>query len=703
MPDHKAIKVALVGNPNTGKTSLFNQLTGLNQKVGNYPGITVDKKVGKALLKGETYASIVDLPGTYSINPTSIDENIVLQTLLDSKHQDFPDVIVVVADIENIKRNLLLYSQIKDLQIPTILAINMADELQKKGVEIDVEQLKDELKGEVVLISARKNLGIDELKEAILAHDQLDTSPIAKISDRIDKAYFEELNAKFPDISLYRTWLYITQLDDFSDLNSEQTELINSYKKEVDRLKKYQHKETILCYQQINGILKKTYKVDRSKARDLRSRLDRVLTHKVFGYVIFAVILMMIFQSIFDWASVPMGYIDAFFADLSLTVQQLLPAGSFADLLSQGVIPGIGGIVIFIPQIAILFLFVSILEETGYMSRVVFLMDKIMRRFGMSGKSVVPLISGTACAIPAVMAARNISGWKERLITILVVPFVTCSARLPVYAIIIALIIPDDRVLGIFSLQGLTLLGLYLLGFLMAVASGYFLHKTLKVESRSFFLIEMPDYKLPSLKNVFYTVVEKTKAFVFGAGKIILAISIILWFWASNGPASYKSAEKDFAEQHQTMVDGESNYDEALASYKLEHSYIGVMGKAIEPAIQPLGYDWKIGIALISSFAAREVFVGTLATIYSVGTDDEENSTIKQRMAEEVNEKTGEKLFNLPVGMSLLIFYAFAMQCISTLAIVKRETNSWKWPLIQLVGMGLIAYIASFITFTILN
>lgn len=703
MPDHKAIKVALVGNPNTGKTSLFNQLTGLNQKVGNYPGITVDKKVGKALLKGETYASIVDLPGTYSINPTSIDENIVLQTLLDSKHQDFPDVIVVVADIENIKRNLLLYSQIKDLQIPTILAINMADELQKKGVEIDVEQLKNELKGEVVLISARKNLGIDELKEAILSHEQLDTSPIAKISDRIDKAYFEELNAKFPDISLYRTWLYITQLDDFSDLSSEQSELINSYKKEVDRLKKYQHKETILRYQQINGILKKTYKVDRSKARDLRSRLDRVLTHKVFGYVIFAVILMMIFQSIFDWASVPMDYIDAFFADLSLTVQQLLPAGSFADLLSQGVIPGIGGIVIFIPQIAILFLFVSILEETGYMSRVVFLMDKIMRRFGMSGKSVVPLISGTACAIPAVMAARNISGWKERLITILVVPFVTCSARLPVYAIIIALIIPDDRVLGIFSLQGLTLLGLYLLGFLMAVASGYFLHKTLKVESRSFFLIEMPDYKLPSLKNVFYTVVEKTKAFVFGAGKIILAISIILWFLASNGPASYKTAEKDFAEQQQTMADTESNYNEALASYKLEHSYIGVMGKAIEPAIQPLGYDWKIGIALISSFAAREVFVGTLATIYSVGTDDEENTTIKQRMAEEVNEKTGEKLFNLPVGMSLLIFYAFAMQCISTLAIVKRETNSWKWPLIQLVGMGVIAYIASFITFTILN
>ena len=546
MPEHKAIKVALVGNPNTGKTSLFNQLTGLNQKVGNYPGITVDKKVGKALLSEDCYASIVDLPGTYSINPTTIDENIVLQTLLNKEHDDFPDVIVVVADIENIKRNLLLYSQIKDLEIPTILAINMADQLSKKGVEIDIEQLKIELKSEVVLISARKNLGIDALKKVILDHKSLDTSPLAHISGKIDKDYFQELKRSFPSLSLYKAWLYVTQLEQYHDLTEKEVTVIKTYKQDSSKLKKYQHKETIYRYQQINSILKKTYKVDKSKARDLRSKLDRVLTHKIFGYVIFAVILMMIFQSIFDWASIPMDYIDSFFAELSSMTQEILPAGRLTDLISQGIIPGIGGIVIFIPQIAILFLFVSILEETGYMSRVVFLMDKIMRRFGMSGKSVVPLISGTACAIPAVMAARNISGWKERLITIMVVPFVTCSARLPVYAIIIALIIPQDRVLGFFSLQGLTLLGLYLLGFAMAMISGYLLHKTLKVEGKSFFLIEMPDYKLPSLKNVFYTVIEKTKAFVFGAGKIILAISIILWFLASNGPAAFDNAEENF-------------------------------------------------------------------------------------------------------------------------------------------------------------
>jgi ferrous iron transport protein B len=523
---------------------------------------------------------------------------------------------------------------------------------------------------------------------------------LAKISHRIDKEYFDQLDKDFPRWDRYKTWLCLTQMLDIPEMNEQEADLMRSYRSDTDKLKRYQHKETIFRYQQISDILKKNYSVDKSKARDLRSRLDRILTHKVFGYVIFALILMLIFQSIFDWASVPMDFIDALFADLSQRVKEILPPGRLTDLLAEGVVPGIGGIVIFIPQIAILFLFVSILEETGYMSRVVFLMDKIMRHFGMSGKSVVPLISGTACAIPAVMATRNISGWKERLITILVVPFTTCSARLPVYAILIALIIPEERVLGVFSLQGLTLLALYLLGFSAAVLSGYFLHKVLKISSKTFFLMEMPDYKVPSIKNVFYTVVEKTKAFVFGAGKIILAISVVLWFLASTGPDAFDNAEAVF--ETEKVGTNSGNYEAELASYKLENSYIGVMGKAMEPAIKPLGYDWKIGIALISSFAAREVFVGTLATIYSVGDDDEDNSTIKQRMAAEINEDTGKPLFNFPVGMSLLVFYAFAMQCVSTLAVVKRETKTWKWPLLQLIGMGAFAYIASFLTYSAL-
>ncbi|MCK4562614.1 MAG: ferrous iron transport protein B, partial [Flavobacteriaceae bacterium] len=575
-------------------------------------------------------------------------------------------------------------SQIKDLQIPTILAINMADQMDKKGITIDLELLKKELKSEVVLISARKNQGIDHLKKVLENYKTINTSALANISDKIDAVYFDELKKAFPNFPLYRTWLSITQEKYFDHLNEKEKEKLRNYKKDTEKLKKYQHKETIFRYKQINDILKKTYQIDRSQANDLRSKLDKILTHKIWGYVIFALILMLIFQSIFDWASVPMDYIDIFFANLSTWARGVLPVGMFTNLIVEGIIPGIGGIVIFIPQIAILFLFVAILEETGYMSRVVFLMDKIMRRFGMSGKSVVPLISGTACAIPAVMAARNISGWKERLITILVVPFTTCSARLPVYAIIIALIIPQQRILGVFSLQGLTLLALYFLGFGSALLSGYLLHHVLKVKSKSFFVIEMPNYKLPSLKNVFYTVVEKTKAFVFGAGKIILAISIILWFLASNGSESFDNSEEIFKNKVEASNLTTEEYQQQLASFKLEQSYIGVMGKAIEPAIKPLGYDWKIGIALISSFAAREVFVGTLATIYSVGSDDENNTTIKQRMAAEINLETGKPLFNFPAGMSLLVFYAFAMQCVSTLAIVKRETNSWKWPLLQL-------------------
>ncbi len=704
MSDKKTINVALIGNPNTGKTSLFNQLTGLNQKVGNYPGVTVDKKEGTSKLSENLKAVVTDLPGTYSINPTSLDESIVLKTLLNHRSDKTPDVIAVIADIENLKRNLLLFSQIKDLKIPTILVINMADQMKRKGITLNLELLQEELGNEVVLISVRKDKGIEPVKQAVIeSYEKAKASSLCNINNRIDPEFFEKLKQINPKYSIYELWLMITQ-NSFPDaITEEEKEELLAFKNNSQNLKKYQHKETIYRYQKINEILKKTYSVDKSKATDLRARLDKVFTHKIFGYVLFFGILLLIFQSIFDWASVPMDFIDASFADLSSYLKERLPEGVLNSLITEGIIPGIGGIIIFIPQIAILFLFVAVLEETGYMSRVVFLMDKIMRRFGMSGKSVIPLISGTACAIPAVMATRNISGWKERLITILVTPFTTCSARLPVYAILIALIIPNKKVFGFLSLQGLTLLSLYILGFATAVIAAIILHKTLKVKSTSFFVIEMPDYKLPSLKNVLLDVVEKTKAFVIGAGKIILAISIILWFLASNGPQSFRDAEKNVIENLANRQLSQEELDQKIASAKLENSYIGIMGKTIEPAIEPLGYDWKIGIALISSFAAREVFVGTLATIYSVESDDDDTSTIKERMASEVNPETGGKRFNFPVGMSLLVFYAFAMQCMATLAIVKRETKSWKWPMIQLFGMGALAYLSSFIVFQILS
>ena len=702
----KTINVALIGNPNTGKTSLFNELTGLNQKVGNYPGVTVDKKEGQVKLQGNLKAIITDLPGTYSINPTSLDETIVLKTLLNSKTEKTPDVIVVVADVENLKRNLLLFSQVKDLEIPTVLAINMADQMKRKGITIDLKLLQKELSNEVVLLSVRKEpeLGVEEVKKAILkTYNSAKAFPLCNVNNRIDPAYFDRLKEINPKYSIYELWLMITQNSFPDKISEDEKKALITFKNDSKNLKKYQHKETIYRYQKINEILKKTYLADRSKATDLRAKLDNVFTHKIFGYILFFTLLLLIFQSIFDWASLPMDFIDTLFANLSSYVNKTMSPGVLNNLISEGIIPGVGGIIIFIPQIAILFLFVSLLEETGYMSRVVFLMDKIMRRFGMSGKSVIPLISGTACAIPAVMATRNISGWKERLITILVTPFTTCSARLPVYAIIIALIIPDKKIFGILNLQGLTLLSLYILGFATAIIAAVILHKTLKIKNTSFFVVEMPDYKLPSLKNVFFDVIEKTKAFVFGAGKIILSISIVLWFLASNGPQAFTEVEKNIKEKTISQEISEVKLNQMIASAKLENSYIGIMGKSIEPLIKPLGYDWKIGIALISSFAAREVFVGTLATIYSVESDDDDITTIKQRMNSEINLETNSKRFNFPVGMSLLVFYAFAMQCMATLAIVKRETKSWKWPLIQFVGMGVLAYICSFIVFQTLS
>ncbi|TDQ32570.1 ferrous iron transport protein B [Zeaxanthinibacter enoshimensis] len=739
----KNINVALIGNPNTGKTSVFNQLTGLKQKVGNYPGITVEKKEGICKLPRGVKAHILDLPGTYSLNTTSLDESVVVELLLNKNDKDYPDVAVVVSDVENLKRNLLLFTQIKDLKIPAILVINMADRMSRKGISLDIELMEEKLNTKIALVSTRKNIGIERIKELIADYKNLSREPNVNAS-LIAPDYFERLKKTFPNEDLYKLWLVITQDVNFMPIQKKRFKEETSFDiKSKSELKRLQQKETILRYQFINGILKETYKVDLQAAKGFRATLDKILTHKVFGYVIFFMILLLIFQAIYDWSSYPMDFIDEQFAAASEWVKDTLPPGVFTNLIAEGILAGIGGIVIFIPQIAFLFLFIALLEESGYMSRVVFLMDRVMRPFGLSGKSVVPLISGTACAIPAVMATRNIENWKERLITILVTPFTTCSARLPVYLIIIALVIPEGRLFGL-GYQALALMSLYLIGFAAAILSAMILNKVLNIRSRSFFVVEMPNYKIPLFKNVFYTVVEKTKSFVYGAGKIILAISIVLWFLGSNGYSddfqnaesivTERIAEKGLSDPSEAYIDEklesysrqlrdslpaanrmvidlaveekrddlqERVIGQEIASYKLEHSYIGYLGKAIQPIVKPLGYDWKIGIAVLTSFAAREVFVGTLATIYSVGSDEEE--TIKNRMAAERWPDTGKPLFNLASGISLLLFYAFAMQCMSTLAIVKRETNSWKWPMYQLVFMSLFAYIVALIAYQILK
>ena len=701
----RQINVALVGNPNTGKTSVFNSLTGLNQKVGNYPGITVEKKEGVCKLSRMLKAHILDLPGTYSLNASSLDEDVAIKLLLNKNDKDYPDVVVVVSDIENLKRNLLLFTQIKDLGLPTILAINMADRMEKKGIRIDVEALEAKLNTKIALVSARKNLGFDKLKELISNYKMLSTESCCEIT-HIDSAYFENLEKAYPNQNIYKLWLIINNDVNFGDLNRNPIEnkTQDFTPKSKSELKHLQQKEVIARYLFINKSLKATLTKDINAAKGLRASLDRLLIHKFWGYFIFALILLLIFQAIYNWSAFPMDLIDLGFANLSELTKQHLPDGQFTRLIAEGIIPGIGGIVIFVPQIALLFLFISLLEESGYMSRVVFLTDRIMKKFGLSGKSIVPLVSGTACAIPAVMASRNIENWKERLITILVIPFTTCSARLPVYLIIISLVIPDENLLGFLNYQGLVLFFLYFLGFGMALFSAWLLHLIMKNSKKTYFVIEMPDYKLPIFKNVVITVVDKTKSFVFGAGKIILAISIILWVLASYGPNEKFSKAEQIVNEEITVENLTLSAEEVntkIASHKLRYSYIGYMGKAIEPVVQPLGYDWKIGIAVITSFAAREVFVGTLATIYSVGSENEE--TIKQRMSKEVNPVFGGKLFNFASGISLLLFYAFAMQCMSTLAVVKRETNTWKWPILQLVIMSAFAYVVSLIAFQLLK
>jgi ferrous iron transport protein B len=682
------IKVALVGNPNVGKTSVFNTLTGLNQKVGNYPGITVDKKTGNTRLPNGVKAKVIDLPGLYSTKPSSKDEEVVLETLFNSKNEYHPDVVVVVAEIENLKRNLFLFTQVKDLGFPTILAINMADQMSKKGIELNIETLSETLKTEVVLVSTRTGQGIDELKGAISRYSEINTDSILDLKS-IDEKVFENLS--------YKAWISRSQGVSFEGISVPKDNLFES------DIKRIQQRESIKRYQLITEALKSSYSKDNNLATGFRAKADKILTHPVWGYVIFFAAMLLVFQAIFSWAGVPMDWIDEQFTSLSSWVSSSLPEGKFTELLAEGIIPGIGGVIIFIPQIAILFMFISILEESGYMSRVVFLMDKVMRPFGLSGKSVVPLISGVACAIPAIMSARNIENTKERLITMLVTPFATCSARIPVYVIIISLVIPDEKVFGFIGLQGLVMTVMYFLGFLTALLGALLLKKLIKSTTKSYLIIEMPQYRWPLFKNVFSTVIEKTRAFVEGAGKIILALSILLWFLGSHGPsATFGNAEEIVTQQFADKGLSEDEIQDEVQGYKLRSSYIGIIGSGIEPVFRPLGYDWKISIAVLTSFAAREVFVGNLATLYNIGSQGEEEVRVVERMREEVRPD-GNKMFDLATGVSLLLFYAFAMQCISTIAIMRRETNSWKWTIIQVVFMTGLAYFSAMAAYYLLK
>ncbi len=649
------MRIALVGNPNSGKTSVFNQLTGLNQRVGNYPGITVDKKIGR--LKKHPEIEVLDLPGTYSIYPKSSDEVVVSEVLTSRENPDHPDLVVVIADVTNLERNLLIYTQINDLGIPVILALNMMDLGRKSGLQLDLEKIRELFHpADLVEINARKGEGIDQLIQSIA-----DFKPSNNSSEEIIP---EEFN-----------------LDYFSVPDFEE-----------------QSRRASVRYKKIRQML--AFSKVKEANRLTRNRRDKVLTHPIFGYLFFLIILLLIFQAVYAWAEWPMDLIDNVFLTLSQAVKSSLPEGPLTNLIAEGIIPGIGGVVIFIPQITLLFTFIFILEESGYMARIVFIMDRLMRPFGLNGRSVVPLISGVACAIPAIMATRTIENWKERLITIMVTPLMSCSARLPVYTLLIALVVPDVSI-WIFNLKGLVLLGLYLIGTVAALMAAIVFRYIIRSKARSFLVMELPSFRMPRWNNLTVTILEKVKIFVFEAGRVILAISVILWVLASYGPPG----RMDSAVERLTMSEypDEAQYEKQVSSTRLANSYIGILGNAIEPVIRPLGYNWQIGIALITSFAAREVFVGSMATIYSVGEDFEADESLLQRMKNEQNPVTGEKVYTLASGISLMIFYAFAMQCMSTLAIVLRETKSWKWPLIQLGYMTLLAYVSALITFQLLN
>lgn len=701
------LKIALVGNPNTGKSTLFNLLTGLNQKIGNFPGITVDKKVGYCKLPDQRQAEVIDLPGTYSLYPKSKDERIVFQVLADQTNSSHPDLIVLVADTTNLRRNLLLYSQVADLGLPVILVLNMTDMAKKEGLTVNVDLLSQRLGIQVVAISARSNAGLDALKLAISNSTSISTQlPGTDIHvlapDAINKAKLA-LQTENDYIALQ----LLHQHASLESLSSETHKELENIKNDTGfESSKQQAAETIARYRYLSTVLSGIIEDTGAKRKFIFSdKLDAVLTNRFWGFIIFIAILFFIFNSIFSWSSYPMELIEASFAWLTSYGHAHLPDGILTNLFLDGILAGLGGVVIFIPQIAILFAFISILEDTGYMARVTFMMDKVMSKFGLSGKSVVPMIGSLACAVPSIMSARNIESWKDRIITIMVSPLVSCSARLPVYTLLISLIIPEKHVFGFINLQGLTLMGMYVISILAAILVAFVMKFLIKAKEKSYFIMELPVYRMPRWKNVIFTMYEKAKTFVFEAGKVIIAISIILWVLATYGPPKrMEQVETKYAKIEASKDSVQiSTLERDKAAERLENSYAGILGQTIEPVIRPLGFDWKIGIALITSFAAREAFVGTMATIYSVEGGGENATTIRTRMLAAKDANTGLPIFTFATGFSLMLFYAFAMQCMSTVAVVHRETKSWKWPLIQIAYMTGMAYIASLIAYQFLK
>ncbi len=739
-PRFSTPRIALVGNPNAGKSSLFNALTGLRAKVGNFPGVTVDKKEGAALLAPGHRASILDLPGTYSLYPKSADERVATEVLLDPRSPDRPDAVLVIADASSLKRTLLFCTQVIDLGLPTVVVLTMVDIARSRGISVDTAALERGLGVPVVAVNPRRGRGLPQLKKVLVELGKREEErgknegavsaglerPLSheasggEASSVIGNPHYSALFPLFSSLPWLRELQSLTAArtpyaalhmaagwGEWPFLSAAQRIRIPALLDEAGFNKtKTQADEVVARYARIGKIMDAAVAEVTPLQRHLRTdRLDKVLLHPLWGNAILIAVLTLLFQSIFWLAEYPMTWVERGFAALGEGLGRVLPAGWLTSLFLAGILPGFGGVAVFVPQIAILFLFITVLEDSGYMARISFLTDRLLRSVGLGGRSVMPLVSGMACAVPAVMAARTIASPKERLITILVTPLMSCSARLPVYTVLIALVIPDTRVLGIFSLKGIVLMGLYLLGFFTALIVARVLSYLVKAAERTTFLMELPVYRAPRWKTVVGTMWEKSRVFVRDAGKIILIVSVLLWALASYGPPGAVQKAQERARAAILAGPGPVRpraLDEAAAAAKLEASYAGHLGKAIEPVIRPLGYDWKMGIALITSFAAREVFVGTMATLYSVGEDTPDGTTLRGKMRA-ARTPDGRPAYSLATGLSLLLFYAFALQCTSTLAVVRRETRSWKWPVIQFLYMGALAYVSALVVYQLLK
>lgn len=682
--------IVLTGNPNSGKSSLFNALTGLNQKVGNFPGVTVDKKEGNFLVAQTNYC-LIDLPGTYSLYPRRADEWVAYKVLMQQDSNLKPNLIVVALDASNLKRNLLFCSQIIDLKIPVVASLTMTDIAERKGITIDINGLQQKLGIPIVEVNPRKGKGIENLKKII--HQTLKQQTLPSKENFIDLEQILTKEEASLNISYRQLHLLINQ----KQLSNAETIDLPAV---TINASKTQAQEVILRYQRINQIMQQFVKEPNPLEKKIfTDKLDNILLHRVWGYGILLAVLFLLFQSVFWLAQFPMDGIEWSFSFLTTNLSSVMPENKLTNLLLNGIIAGLSGILVFVPQIMILFGLITIIEDTGYMARISFLSDKLMRKVGLNGKSVMPMISGFACAVPAIMSARNIENRKERLLTIFVTPLMSCSARLPVFTILISLVIPNTYYIGFLSLQGLVMMGLYLLGIVVALLTSLVLKAFIKIKDKSFFILELPTYRTPRWKTVVTTMIEKAKIFVVDAGKVIMVISLLLWVLSTYGPGNtVNKIEETYKTEVVKNPANQPELEKQFLSQKLQASYIGKLGNLIQPVLEPLGYDWKIGIAIITSFAAREVFVGTMATLYSVEADNDAGLREKLKAATHLN---GKPVYTLPTSLSLMVFYVLALQCMSTLAIVKRETRSWKIPALQFVYMTALAYVLSWITYVL--